>query len=103
MASVDAGGQPTTHRISAVTPLPSPQHYRPGSIVPADTWVELVFEDESGVALPPIRRSVSRTAKGKLQEIPPDFALLQVDPIALNNSNIPNNWQLNRAFSGVVL
>jgi hypothetical protein len=83
MAAANAGGEPTTHRISAVTPLPSPQHHRPGSVVLADTWVELLFEDESGNTLPPIRRSVNRTAKGKLQEISPDFTPLQVDPIAL--------------------
>ena len=100
IAPENANGEPTTHRISAVTPLPAPQLYRPGSVVPADTWVELVLEDEDGSLLPPIRRSVSRNAKNKLQETTPDFSSLGVDPIALRlGTTMPGLLQLIRVGS----
>ena len=74
----------TAHRLSPVTPMPSVDQYRPEQAwVPADTWVELTFVDESGKTLPPIRRSQSRSAQGKLREDPPDLSVLGVDPIAL--------------------
>ncbi|SNS40780.1 AAA domain-containing protein [Granulicella rosea] len=82
-ASDSAEGEATTHKISAVTPLPHAMNHRPGSTVLADTWVELTFEDEEGRLLPPIRRSQSRSRLGKLQETAPDFTALRVDPIAL--------------------
>lgn len=73
------------HRISAVTPLPSLQHWTPlasAKVVPADTWVELTFELEDGTRLPPIRRTQSRKANGKLEEVGPNAADLGLDPIA---------------------
>lgn len=99
-AATNPGDEPTAHRISAVTPLPSPQHFVTGSAVLADTWVELIFEDEAGVALPPIRRSVSRTVKNKLQENAPDLSVLQVDPIALQlGTTMPSLLSLIRVGS----
>lgn len=85
--SIDADGadkEATTHRLSPVTPLPSADVYRPDKEwIPADTWVELTFVDETGAELPPIRRSHSRTARGALQASDPDLNVLGVDPIAL--------------------
>jgi hypothetical protein len=84
IAATNGGLEQTTHRLTPVTPLPHPEEYRPEqNWVPADTWVELTFEDEGGATLPLIRRSQTRTAQGKLVESPPDLAALGVDPIAI--------------------
>lgn len=75
--------EPTTHKTSAVTPLPNPQEYRPDKAwVHADTWVELTFIDETGQPLPPIRRSLFRTPGGKIQESLSGLTSLGLDPIA---------------------
>ena len=80
---------PTEHRLSPVTPLPDPVIYRPNqSWVAADTWVELTFTDETGTPLPPIRRTQTRTARGKLNESTQNLSLLKVDPIALQTGTI---------------
>lgn len=85
----DHGGEATAHRLSPVTPMPNVAQYRPDQAwVPADTWVELTFADESGAVLPPIRRSQSRSPKGKLEEMAPDFTGLAIDPIALRIGTI---------------
>jgi hypothetical protein len=73
------------HLITPVTPLPNRATWMPAAsakAVPADTWVELTFADEGGNALPPIRRTQSRKANGKLVEISSAPADLGVDPIA---------------------
>jgi len=79
----DAGVNETTHRISAVTPLPNSAQFRAEATIPADTWVELTFEDQDGNVLKPVRRSQHRSRQGKLQETAPDFSHLGVDPISL--------------------
>lgn len=73
-----------SYKLVAVTPLPS------GSIgklaegyIPADTWVELTFSDADGKLMAPIRRSFSRTNRGKLQESAPDLTILGLDSQAL--------------------
>lgn len=86
---IDRGAMQETsqHKISAVTPLPSSQHWLPAAAaktVPADTWVELTFELEDGTRLPPIRRTQSRKTNGKLEEVGPNPADLGLDPIAFN-------------------
>lgn len=79
----------TAHRLSPVTPMPNVDHYRPDQAwVPTDTWVELTFVDETGATLPVIRRSQSRSAKGKLTEAPPDLTVLGIDPIAVRIGTI---------------
>jgi len=79
----------TTHRLSPLTPMPVIEQYRPDQeFVPADTWVELTFCDETGATLPVIRRSQSRSPKGKLNDSPPDLAALGVDPIAVRIGTI---------------
>lgn len=75
---------PTAHKLSPLTPMPNTDEYRPDSgSIHADSWVELTFVDEDGAELPPIRRSIGRTSRGKLTEIEPDLTVLEVDPIAL--------------------
>ena len=56
--------------------------------MPADTWVELTFIDESGTELPVVRRSQSRSRQGKLNETPPDLSVLGIDPIAVRIGTI---------------
>lgn len=78
-------GDPTYHRITPVTPLPDASLYRPDDDwVTADTWVELTFVDQEGASLPPLRRSQYRTARGRLNETPPDIGALGIDPIAID-------------------
>jgi AAA domain len=85
----DQSGEPTAHRLSPVTPMPNVAQYRPDQAwVPADTWVELTFADESGAILPPIRRSQSRSQRGKLEETAPDLTVLAIDPIAVRIGTI---------------
>jgi hypothetical protein len=85
----DHSSEPTAHRLSPVTPMPNVAQYRPDQAwVPADTWVELTFADESGAILPPIRRSQSRSLRGKLEETAPDLASLAIDPIAIRIGTI---------------
>jgi recombinational DNA repair ATPase RecF len=77
-------GQPTAHRLSAVTPMPNLHLYRPlEAAIPIDTWVELTFEDENGNALPPVRRTQSRGRRGVVAESAPELAQLGLDPIGL--------------------
>jgi hypothetical protein len=89
VSAEDGSGELTAHRLSPVTPMPNVEQYRPNQDwVPADTWVELTFTDETGATLPVIRRSQSRSPKGKLNEAAPDLAVLGVDPIAVRIGTI---------------
>jgi hypothetical protein len=84
VAAPESDQEPTSHRLTPVTPIPDVALYRPDrNWVPADTWVELTFVDENGTALPPIRRSQRRTAQGRLEETAPDLTVLGIDPIAV--------------------
>lgn len=77
------GDEQTSHKLSSVTPLPDPAVYRPDGAVSADTWVELTFADQDGVALAPIRRAHTRSNRGKLEETAPNLAGLGIDPVAV--------------------
>lgn len=79
----------TSHKLSPVTPMPNVEQYRPDKAwVPADTWVELTFIDETEAELPVIRRSQTRSPQGKLKETPPDLTILDIDPIAVRIGTI---------------
>ena len=85
----DGGDDSTAHKLSPLTPMPNVEQYRPDQAwVPADTWVELTFIDETGAELPLIRRSQSRSSQGKLKETPPDLSVLGIDPIAVRIGTI---------------
>ena len=88
-AASDETDERTAHKLSPLTPMPNVDEYRPSqSWVPADTWVELTFVDETGAELPVIRRSQTRTQRGKLTEVPPDLTVLGLDPIAVRIGTI---------------
>lgn len=76
-------GTDTSHSISAVTPLPTKSAELPaaGQPILADSWVEVTLCDLSGTLLPPLRRSQTRTARGKINEAPPDLEATGIDPI----------------------
>lgn len=74
-----------TLRIPAVVPLPDVELERPNGPLVIDTWVELTFVDDTGQALPAIRRQLSRTSKGKLTETPPDWSTLGVDQVVVRS------------------
>lgn len=89
VAAEDDANERTSHKLSPLTPMPNVEQYRPDQPwVPADTWVELVFVDETGAELPAIRRSEHRSPQGKLKETPPDLTVLGVDPIAVSIGTI---------------
>lgn len=77
-------GTISTHPMSAITPMPPKSTHLPpeGQPIPADSWVEVTFVDADGTPLPPLRRSQSRTARGKLIETAPDLDAVGIDPIA---------------------
>ena len=75
---------PTIHRLSVVTPLPAGESGRPSTDwVDADTWVELTFTDQAGATLPAVRRTQSRTSRGKLEETVVNLDSLGLDPACL--------------------
>lgn len=89
VTAADGDDEHTTHKLSPLTPMPTVEQYRPDQPwVPADTWVELTFVDETGVELPVIRRSQSRSPQGKLKEMAPDLTVLGIDPIAVRMGTI---------------
>ena len=48
VAPANGGDEHTAHKLSPLTPMPNVEQYRPAQPwVPADTWVELTFIDES--------------------------------------------------------
>jgi hypothetical protein len=87
--AANAGDDQTTHKLSSLTPMPTVDQYRPNKDwIPTDTWVELTFTDEKGEDLPVVRRSQSRTPRGKLIESKPDLSVLKIDPIAVRVGTI---------------
>jgi hypothetical protein len=89
VTAADGGNERTVHKLSPLTPMPNVEQYRPDeACVPADTWVELTFIDETGTELPIIRRSLSRSSQGKLKETQPDLSVLGIDPISMRIGTI---------------
>lgn len=81
--TVLSDGTQVNSRMSAVTPMPDPTEMpTDGTPILADSWVELIFCDDDGKQLPPVRRSQSRTARGKVVETEPNLGVLGLDPIA---------------------
>ncbi|MCP4245412.1 MAG: AAA family ATPase, partial [bacterium] len=80
-----ASDQETANDIAAITPLPPSAVLTAlrGAPVPLDTWVELVFVDDAGNEVGPIRRCVERAPRGKLRVVDPDLSPLNVTPVSL--------------------
>jgi hypothetical protein len=74
----------TEFNIAAITPIPHASILKDTSDkeLIIDTFVELIFTDDNGVDMPPIRRSISKTTRGKIEVKQPDLAVLNLDPIA---------------------
>jgi len=73
---------PTSHGMSAVTPLPTTVPAN-AKAVPCDTWVELLLIAEDGTEVGPLRRSQTRDARSRLVETAPDLAAFGIDPMAV--------------------
>ncbi|WP_341916534.1 AAA family ATPase [Polaromonas sp. YR568] len=83
----DADG--STHKLIAVMPLPDPMTHRPtATLLPADTWVELTFRDETGVTHSPVRRTLTRTARGKIEDSVTGIDALSLDPVSLRTGTV---------------
>lgn len=79
----------TIHKLTAVTPLPDPTMEKPSlTTIPADTWVELTFQDDAGVVMAPIRRAQFRTARGKPEEIVTGLDAFGLDPVAVRTGTV---------------
>lgn len=80
----EGADEATSYRLSCVTPMPLASMGKLKDVyVPADTWVELTFADADGAELTPLRRSVNRTSRGKLEESVPAFDALGLDTTML--------------------
>lgn len=79
------GGNETSNTMTAITPLPPAEVLTSlsGRALPLDTWVELMFADDAGNEVGPIRRSLERSPRGKVTVVEPDLSSLGVSPIAL--------------------
>jgi hypothetical protein len=77
-------GTLSRYKMSAITPMPHEGCDLPedGKPITADSWVELIFIDENGDELPPIRRSQNRNSRGTISETLPDLDSIGLDPIA---------------------
>ncbi|RYF47896.1 MAG: hypothetical protein EOO27_36545, partial [Comamonadaceae bacterium] len=76
---VDASAK---HAAPPVVPLPDPALEPPtADAIPVDTWVELRFEDQDGVAFQ-VRRALTRGARATLKEDVVGLKELGLDPIA---------------------
>lgn len=83
-----AGGQAETIGTLPVVPLPDLQVERPSGLLHVDTWVELSFVDEAGQPLPPVRRELCRTSRGKVEESLRGLDTLGVDPVGLRSGTV---------------
>lgn len=74
----------TEFNVAAITPIPHAAILKdtPDKDLIIDTFVELVFINDEGQELPPIRRSLSKSNRGKIAVKEPDLSVLNLDPIA---------------------
>lgn len=76
----------TANDITAITPLPPADVLKAlqGTAVPLDTWVELLFVDDEGHKVGPIKRSLERSPRGKVKVVDPDLLRLGLAPVAVD-------------------
>ncbi len=82
----DRDDESSTFDVNAITPIPPGEvlkSLKSGEHVPLDTSVELLFEDAAGTEIGPVKRVLTRTARGKPSIIVENFEKLELDPIAL--------------------
>ncbi|MET3180507.1 UNVERIFIED_ORG: energy-coupling factor transporter ATP-binding protein EcfA2 [Variovorax guangxiensis] len=76
----DGEDEAASYKLTPVTPLPPASMSKlENSTVPADTWVELTLREANTGQLHQVRRTQTRTARGRLEEIAPNFAALGLD------------------------
>lgn len=76
--------QASSYKLAPVTPIPPASMAKlDNAVVPVDTWVELTLCEASTGQLHKVRRTQTRTTRGKLEENPPNFAALGLDSQAL--------------------
>ncbi|CAN7591869.1 AAA family ATPase [Acidovorax sp. LjRoot118] len=74
----------SNYKSSPVTPLPPASMEKlEQSSIPIDTWVELTLRETGTGKLHQVRRTQTRTPRGKIEETPPNFASLGLDSHAL--------------------
>jgi hypothetical protein len=81
-----AGTESLCKTCTPITPIPNEATLNAlgDDTVLLDTWVELTFEDDDGNQVGKVRRSQTRTARGKVTVQPTGFDSLGLDPIALH-------------------
>jgi hypothetical protein len=88
LAPASSGEEAQIFRAVAVVPLPDLDLERPTGQGVVDTWVELIFNDEDGNALPPVRRQLTRTGKSKVDAPETGISSLGVDPVVLRSGTV---------------
>lgn len=80
---------------TAITPIPDGKIFRRVGNVPfpLDTWVELTFDDDDGKEVGTLKRSLTRTPRGKIQVESPVFSSFGLDPIA---------WEIGTKMPGLI-
>jgi len=81
----DTNQQEILKTCTAITPIPEGkmlQSIRDKKLL-LDTWVELTFEDNTGKEVAKVRRTISRTTRGKLKIDVTGIDELGLDPVAL--------------------
>lgn len=74
------------YELPAVAPLPTSEVLGQlgGAQLLVDTWVELILEDAAGNPMPPLRRSLKRGPRGRIEVSEPDLSTLGLDPVAFH-------------------
>lgn len=81
----DTNDQKIIKTCTAITPIPEGKILESlgDNKIPLDTWVELTFEDNTGKEVAKVRRTISRTTRGKLKIDVTGIDELGLDPVAL--------------------
>lgn len=80
----DGEDEASNYKLTPVTPLPPAAMGKlDNSAIPIDTWVELTLQETSTGQLHQVRRTQTRTIRGKLEETVPNFTALGLDSQAL--------------------
>src|SRR5690606_35643508 len=78
------------HDTTPITPVPPASFLETlaAKPVPLDTWVELTFCDAKGTEIGSVRRTLKRSARGKVEIDCSDLSFLGMDPMALRVATV---------------